>query len=133
MRVFDILLALIALTGCTATVAVPVSMPVLAIIGIFFIFRVSLRQVWRKMTIICLLQLIAISIWGISAWIVDGYPTAGDRLFWGAISFSIIVAFTLFLPRHYLSSRSVRAWTIFLQLVMAVVMTGLTISTVFVQ
>lgn len=132
-RLFDILIALITLTGCTAAYAVPVSMPVWGVIGILFLFRVGWRQAWLNATIFCLLQLIAISVWGIAAWLIDGYSTTGDSLFWTSIGASIILTLTLLLSRHHLSTQATRAWVVLLQLVVAVAMIGVTVSTIFLQ
>ncbi|MAT98847.1 MAG: hypothetical protein CL608_17015 [Anaerolineaceae bacterium] len=133
MRIIDILIGLLTLTGCTAIAAVPVSMPVWIIIGILFVFRIGFRKVWLAMSIICLLQFSVISLWGISVWIVDGYPSSVDSLIFGSITAAIITAFTLLLSHRYFRSQSARAWIIMLQSGIAVMMTALVITVIFIQ
>lgn len=133
MRIIDVLIGLLTVTSCTAVAAVPFSMPVWILIGILFVFRFGVRKVWLAMSIIGLLQFFVISLWGISSWIMDGYPSTVDSLIFGSITASIITALTLLLSERYFRSRSARAWVILLQAGMAVMMIVLVITVIFIQ
>jgi hypothetical protein len=64
-RIIDGLIAVIALTGCTAILPTAVSTPIWLIVGILYLSRPAWRGVWRVLTALHVLSLGFIGFWGL--------------------------------------------------------------------
>jgi hypothetical protein len=61
---------ILVLSGCTAVYTAPLSMKIWLILGMVFISRASVKEIWSCLAALCLIQLILITIFGLAGWLV---------------------------------------------------------------
>ena len=62
---------ILVLSGCTAIYTAPLSMRIWLILGIVFISRATVKEMWSCLAALCLIQLILITIFGLAGWLDD--------------------------------------------------------------